>query len=58
MSHLKQNEQPLVRPNPLESNYKQHLSMLQVQILKLKLKEEKLNDKTVFQSLKDKVATH
>jgi hypothetical protein len=58
MSNLKKNEQLLVRLNPLESNYQQHLSMLQLQILKLKLKEEKLKDKTVFQSLKDKVATH
>lgn len=58
MSNLKKNEQPLVRPNPLETNYQQHSSMLQVQILKLKLKEEKLKDKSIFQSLKNKVATH
>lgn len=58
MSHFKQNEQLLVRLNRLENNDQQHLSMLQVQILQLKLKEERLKDKTIFQSLKNKVATH
>ena len=57
MSNLKNNEQLLVRLNHLDSE-QQYSSMLQVKILQLKLKEEKLKDKTIFQSLKDKIATH
>ena len=50
--------------NPLQSvsldchldHYQQYLT-LQVQILKLKLKEEKLRDKLVYQSLKDNISS-
>ncbi len=39
------------------ANYQVQLSRLQVEILKLELKKEKLKDKIVFQSLKAKIAT-
>ena len=39
------------------ANYQVQLSMLQVEILKLELKKEKLKDKIIFQSLKAKIAT-
>ena len=39
------------------ANYQVQLSMLQVEILKLELKKEKLKDKIIFQSLKTKIAT-
>ena len=42
----------------LPDNYQQHLSILQVQILQLKLKKEKLRDRLVYQSIKDKISTH
>ena len=38
------------------ANCKTQLSMLQVEILKLELKKEKLKDKIIFQSLKAKIA--
>ena len=39
------------------ANYQVQLSMLQVEILKLELKKEKLKDQIIFQSLKTKIAT-
>ena len=39
------------------ANYQVQLSRLQVEILKLELKKEKLKDKIIFQSLKTKIAT-
>ena len=39
------------------ANYQVQLSRLQVEILKLELKKEKLKDKIIFQSLKAKIAT-
>ena len=37
-------------------NEQLHQIILQLQILKLKLKEEKLKDKEIYQSIKDKIA--
>ncbi len=39
------------------ANCRTRLSKLQVEILKLELKKEKLQDKIIFQSLKAKIAT-
>ena len=39
------------------ANCRTRLSKLQVEILKLELKKEKLKDKIIFQSLKTKIAT-
>ncbi len=39
------------------ANYQVQLSRLQVEILKLELKKEKLKDKIIFQSLKTKITT-
>ena len=39
------------------ANCRTQLSMLQVEILKLELKKEKIKDKIIFQSLKAKIAT-
>ncbi len=39
------------------ANYQVQLSRLMVEILKLELKNEKLKDKIIFQSLKAKIAT-
>ena len=41
----------------LIANYQVQLKMLQVEILKLELKKEKLMDKIILQSLKAKIAT-
>ena len=41
----------------LKDNYQWHPSMLQLQILRLKLKQEKLKDKLVYQSIKDQIAS-
>ncbi|VEP15207.1 hypothetical protein H1P_3160002 [Hyella patelloides LEGE 07179] len=57
MSDLRKNEHQLVQINGFIDNYQRHSSMLEVQILKLKLKEEKLRDKIIFQSIKDKIST-
>ncbi len=58
MSRARNNERQLVRLDCLENNYQQPSSTFQVQILKYKLKEEKLTDKMVYQSIKDKISTH
>ena len=57
MTNFKKNEL-LVRLNSLENSARQHWSILQLQILQLQLKEEKLKDKTILQSLKNKITTH
>ena len=41
--------------NCLSDNYQQHPNLLSVRMLKWKLKAEKLKDKTVYQSLKQKM---
>ena len=41
----------------LIANYQVQLKMLQVEILKLELKKEKLMDQIILQSLKAKIAT-
>lgn len=58
MSELRTSIEPLIASNRGIDNHRQHQNILQVQILKLKLKEEKLRDKIVYQSLKDKIVTH
>jgi hypothetical protein len=58
MTDVTKSERQLIKINRLQDNYQEHLIMLQVQILKLKLKEERLRDKLVYQSIKDKISTH
>ncbi len=63
MSYLTKSQQQSVSIDCHLDHYQQYL-ILQVQILKLKLKEEKLRDKQVYQSLKnnisgtEKIVTH
>lgn len=49
----KQNNFPI---NYSPDNEQLHQVVLQLQILKLKLKEEKLRDKEIYQSIKNKIA--
>lgn len=57
MSDFKNSEQQLDQIDSFIDNYQQHPNMLQVRILKLKLKEEKQRDKIVYQSIKEKIIT-
>lgn len=41
----------------LVDDYQQHPSMRQVEVLKEQLKQEKLEDKNFYQSIKKKIAT-
>ena len=41
----------------LVDNYQQHPSMRRVEVLKEQLKQEKLEDKNFYQSIKKKIAT-
>ena len=57
MSKLKKNEEQLVEIDKAIANYQRLLSTVQVEILKLELKKEKLMDKIFLQSLKSRIAT-
>ena len=57
MSKLKKNEEQLEEIDHLIANYQRQLSMLELEILKLELKKEKLMDKIILQSVKEKIAT-
>ncbi len=57
MSKLKQNEEQLEEIDHLIANYQRQLSMLKLEIFKLELKKEKLMDKIILQSVKEKIAT-
>ena len=54
MSKLKQNEEQLEEIDHLISNYQRQLSLLELEIFKLELKKEKLMDKIILQSVKEK----
>ncbi len=57
MSKPKKSEEQLVEIENLIANYQKQLRILQVEILKLELKKEKLMDKIILQSVKSKIAT-
>ncbi|WP_036478352.1 hypothetical protein [Myxosarcina sp. GI1] len=56
MSYLPESKHQLFFLHCLADSERENLSIRQVQILKLKLKEEKLRDKIVYQSIKDKMS--
>ena len=53
MSELKKGKVHKVSIDWLKDNYQQHPSMLRVKILKDQLKQEKLSDRSFYQSIKD-----
>ena len=57
MSESKKSKEQLIEIDRLIANYQKQLTMLQVQIFKLELKQEKLKDKIIIQSLKKNVTT-
>ncbi|MDJ0634424.1 MAG: hypothetical protein QNJ34_14650 [Xenococcaceae cyanobacterium MO_188.B29] len=57
MTDLRKSEHQLIPIARFIDDRQQHSAMLQVQILRLQLKEEKLRDKIVYQSIKDKIFT-
>jgi hypothetical protein len=57
MSRPNKSEQQLVEIDYLIANYQKQLSRLQVEILKLELKKEKLRDQIILQSVKSKIVT-
>ena len=57
MSQAKKVEHQLIEIDHSLANCQTQLSMLQVEILKLELKKEKLMDRLILQSLKAKIAT-
>lgn len=57
MSKPNKSSEKLVEIDYLIANYQKQLSRLQVEILKLELKKEKLRDRIILQSLKKKIAT-
>jgi hypothetical protein len=57
MSRPNKSSEKLVEIDYLIANYQKQLSRLQVEILKLELKKEKLRDQIILQSVKEKIAT-
>ncbi|WP_319422666.1 hypothetical protein [Pleurocapsa sp. FMAR1] len=57
MSKLKKDKEHIVFIDRLIEKYQHHPSMQRVKILKDKLKQEKLEDKSFYQSIKEKRAT-
>ncbi len=57
MSKPKKNEEQLIEIDKAIANYQRLLSIVQVEILKLELKKEKVMDKIFLQSLKSRIAT-
>lgn len=57
MSESKKSKEQLIEIDRLIANYQKQLTMLQVQIFKLELKQEKLKDKIIIQSLKKNITT-
>ena len=57
MTNLRKSEHQLIPLARFIDDRQQNRAMLQVQILRLQLKEEKLRDKIVYQSIKDKIFT-
>lgn len=56
MSKLKKGKERIVSVDQLIDDYQQHPKMQRVKILKGKLKQEKLEDKIFYQSIKDRIA--
>ena len=56
MSKLKKIEHQLIEIDHKIANCQRQFSLLQVEILKLELKKEKLMDKIILQSVKEKIA--
>ncbi len=56
MSKPNKTEDQLVEIDHLIANYQRQSCMLQLEIFKLELKKEKLMDKIVLQSVKEKIA--
>ncbi|MEM8720561.1 MAG: hypothetical protein AAGE84_14865 [Cyanobacteria bacterium P01_G01_bin.39] len=57
MSKSKKARQPLISVERLVDAYRKHPNMHQVEILKQQLKQEKLQDKIFYQSIKAKTHT-
>ncbi|MEM7594306.1 MAG: hypothetical protein AAF383_22820 [Cyanobacteria bacterium P01_A01_bin.83] len=57
MSQSKKVRQPLISVKRLLDTYQEHPNMHQVEILKQQLKQEKLQDKIFYQSIKAKADT-
>lgn len=57
MSELKKSKERIVSIDRLIEKYQHHPCMQGIKILKDKLKQEKLNDKIFYQSIKDEIAT-
>ncbi len=58
MSKLKKGNDRIVSIDQLQEKYQQHPSMHRVNALKDQLKQEKLEDKIFYQSIKEKKANH
>jgi len=54
MTAFRKSKDQLVQIQSLMKNHQQHPSMLQVEILRLELKSEKVKDRIVYQFLKNK----
>ena len=57
MSKPKKNEEQLEEIEVDIANYQRQLSRLQLEILKLELKQEKLRDKRIIQWVKEQIGT-
>lgn len=55
MTQTTKKETPLIFTECLEDKQRYYRNLLQVRILRMKLKEEKLSDKSVYESLKEKI---
>ena len=58
MSDFRKSKDQLVLIEFLMKNLQQHPSMLQVEVLRLELQAEKIRDRIVYQSLKNKSSTN
>ena len=56
MSHLKINADISLQIRDLKRQYQAHPSMLQVQLLRLKLQEEKREARSFYQSIKNQIS--
>ena len=56
MTDLRKSEHQLIPITRFRNDRQQHPAILQVQSLRLQLKEEKLRDKIVYQSIKEKIS--
>ena len=57
MSKLKKGKERIVSIDRLIEKYQHHPNMQRVKIFKDQLKQEKLEDKIFYQSIKDEIAT-